>query len=320
MALMLAPYNSAMRLGMGFNSYTQALCVNDVVRKPGNVLASEGDLRAAQLTQKTDAATSQLTAGLQRAPPRAVLEAAEGAFQRTIVDGQKEVSQVVNWEATFIENSSDVLQKLDVSGALSIKMAGLGQLSGKASFVDSTEIKKADINYLVHVKVVNQRLVADNVTEFCPIDYIAPGRFTEIYGDCFISGFIEGGEFDALVSITTADTMKKNHIHGGLELSANISGVDVAGSVEGGKDDNSTLKNAKTKISVTWSGGGDIRDDKIKEWTLQNLKEVAMSFPDAVAACKQRSLSKLMPKLADGFFAGPQRVRQRNLDQIYLFA
>ena len=43
MALMLAPYNSAMRLGMGFNSYTQTLCVNDVVRKPGNIPATDGD-------------------------------------------------------------------------------------------------------------------------------------------------------------------------------------------------------------------------------------------------------------------------------------
>lgn len=127
-------------------------------------------------------------------------------------------------------------------------MAGLGSLSGKAAFVDSTDIQKADINYLIHVKVVNQRLIADNITAFCPIDYIEPGQFTEVYGDCFISGFIEGGEFDALVSITTKDTMKKNGISGELELSANISGVDVAGKVGGRKDDNSTLKEAKTKI------------------------------------------------------------------------
>jgi hypothetical protein len=127
-------------------------------------------------------------------------------------------------------------------------MAGLGQLSGKAGFLDSTEMKKADINYLIHVKVVNQRLIADNVTEFCPIDHIQDGQFTEIYGDCFISGFIEGGEFDAIVSITTEETMKKNHLDGELKLSATISALEVSGEVKGTKDDNSTLKNAKTKI------------------------------------------------------------------------
>jgi hypothetical protein len=114
---MLAPYNSAMRLGMGFNSYTQALCVNDVVRKPGNVPATEVDLRAAQLTKQTDAATSKEVAiGSQKHPPQAVLEGATGTVARKIVDGQKEVSQVVSWTAEFVDNASDVLEKLNVSG------------------------------------------------------------------------------------------------------------------------------------------------------------------------------------------------------------
>ncbi|KAF5539435.1 hypothetical protein FMEXI_8924 [Fusarium mexicanum] len=278
-----------MRLGMGFNSYTQTLCVNDVVRKPGNVPATEGDLRAAQLAQPVDPSQpKQITGGTQQPPPKEVLEGASGTFSRKVIDGQKEVSQVVTWEASFIENSSDVIKKLDVSGALSIKMEGLGQLSGKAAFVDSTDIKNAAIKYLVHVKVTNQRLIAENITEFAPIDNIDPGQFTDIYGDCFISGFIEGGEFDALVTITTEDTIKKNSLSGGLELSANVSGFDISGKVEGGKTENSTANKSRTKISVTWSGGGDIREDTIKEWTLENLKEVAMSFPDAVAACPQR--------------------------------
>jgi hypothetical protein len=49
--------------------------------------------------------------------------------------------------------------------------------------------------------------------------------------------------------------------------------------------------------SVTWSGGGDIREDSIKEWTMPNLKEVAMSFPDAVAACKENILFTTVPHL-----------------------
>lgn len=133
-------------------------------------------------------------------------------------------------------------------GALTVKMAGLGGLSGHGSFVDSTDIKTADINYLVHVKVTNQRLIGENVTEFHPVEHVQPGEFTDVYGDCFISGFIEGGEFNALVSITTAATMKKMHIGGGLSLNASFSGVEVEAKVEGAKDDNSTLKNARTKI------------------------------------------------------------------------
>ena len=120
MSVMLVDYNSAMRLGMGFNSYTQQLCVNDVVRKPGNVKATERDLRAVQLNESTDAAghaqPKQITAGSQLLPPQQVLEGASGSMSRTFVDGQKEVSQIVSWSATFIENSSDLLEKLEVSG------------------------------------------------------------------------------------------------------------------------------------------------------------------------------------------------------------
>ncbi|KAJ4253321.1 hypothetical protein NW762_010476 [Fusarium torreyae] len=287
MAFKVVEYNSAMRLGMGYNSYTDSLCVNDVVRKPGNIPASESDLHAARLAAAMDEKAGQprqLTTGSEQLSPQGFLEGASGTVKRTVVDGQKEVSQVVTWSASFIENSSELLQKLGVSGALSIKMSGVGSLSGKAAFVDSTETKKADVNYVITVNVANQRLIADDVTEFCPIDNIQEGQFTDIYGDCFISGFIEGGEFSAVVSITTADTMKKNSLSGSLELSANISGLDVEGKAGGAKDDNSTIKNAMTTFKVIWSGGGDIRDDSIKEWTLQNLKEVAMSFPDSVAA------------------------------------
>lgn len=116
---MTVDYNSAMRLGMGFNSYTQSLCVNDVVRKPGNIPATESDLRVAQSPEITDAATAkrkQLTTGSEGAPPQGFLEGAKGTVTRTIQDEQKELSQVVSWDAEFIENSSDVLKKLDVSG------------------------------------------------------------------------------------------------------------------------------------------------------------------------------------------------------------
>ena len=54
---------------------------------------------------------------------------------------------------------------------------------------------------MIHVEVLNQRLVGDSVTQFMPLRNVSPIRFTEVYGDSFISGFLEGGTFNALVSI-----------------------------------------------------------------------------------------------------------------------
>ncbi|KAK6497175.1 hypothetical protein TWF506_004650 [Arthrobotrys conoides] len=287
MALMTVPYNSAMRLGMGFNSYTQTLCVNDVVRKRGGIPATEEDLHVANQVEQPDA-SKRIDGGARQIPLKDVLDEASGTISRTVVDGQKEVSQTVTWDGSFVENSSDILKKLEVSGALTIKLDGLGGVSGKAAFVDSEDIKTADVRYSLNVKVTNQRLVADEMTQFVPIPHIEAGQFTEIYGDCFISGFIEGGVFDALITITTADTKKKNSLSGSLSLSAKISGVQVDGTVAGASDKDEAFKNATTNIKVTWSGGGDIRPDRVKNWTLENLKEIAMGFPDAVAACPQR--------------------------------
>jgi hypothetical protein len=44
MGLLTAPYNNAMRLGSGLNSYTQQLCINNAVIKDKGEIASHSDL------------------------------------------------------------------------------------------------------------------------------------------------------------------------------------------------------------------------------------------------------------------------------------
>lgn len=77
MSQMLAPYNSGMRIGTGFNSYTQQLCVNNAVVKENKDPATVADLRP---------------------------------------QGTEELSQTVKWSGRFVENASDVLDSLDISG------------------------------------------------------------------------------------------------------------------------------------------------------------------------------------------------------------
>jgi hypothetical protein len=68
----------------------------------------------------------------------------------------------------------------------------------------------ADLNFYVSVKVVNQTinevdsLVYNKLnTELDDKDFLA------IFGDSFISGFIEGGEFTAVVSMKILNKEKK---------------------------------------------------------------------------------------------------------------
>lgn len=121
-------------------------------------------------------------------------------------------------------------------------------------------------------------------------------KFTETYGDSFISGFTEGGEFNALVSIKLNDSSKKKDISGKLAIDLKFSAVKVGGSGDGGKKDESSKIDGDTTITISWSGGGSIMDGivgvenlkvggTVVDWSLDNLKKVAMEFPGHVKTC-----------------------------------
>ena len=96
-----------------------------------------------------------------------------------------------------------------VTGSLQIKCDAIsGGGSASASFVDMKKFKESDINYFIQVRVTNQRIGNPNLTEFDPIPDLPDTEFARVYGDSFISGFTEGGEFNALVSIKLNDHTK----------------------------------------------------------------------------------------------------------------
>ncbi|KAF7358356.1 hypothetical protein MVEN_00885600 [Mycena venus] len=237
MAYLLAPYNSAMRLGMGFNSFTQQLCINDAVKTKDNQTAAERNLRPQY--KKGDMDSSQAS--------------------------------------------------LNISGSLEIKCDAIGGGGGaSAHFIDSNKFKESDLNYFIQVKVTNEQLVAHDVTEFCPVSNVSDAEFTRVYGDLFISGFIEGGEFNALVSIKLKDRTKAKEIGGKIKIDLDLKAASVHGEAEGGKDLESTYE-GETTISVSWTGGGDIKDESVTDWTLATLKTVFMEFPERVMACPMRT-------------------------------
>jgi hypothetical protein len=161
-----------MRLGQGFNSYTQQICINEAVT--------------------VDRPPVTIT------PP----------------------SQIVTYSSRYVSKISDVTNSMNISGALNIKY---GMVSGGASgsFIDSSKFQQSDINFLVTVKVVNQTQQADpEALVFKPLlqqgvasaGAMTSEQFTKKFGDCFISGFQEGGEFYGLISIKVLETTKKTDI------------------------------------------------------------------------------------------------------------
>ncbi|ODM15565.1 hypothetical protein SI65_09168 [Aspergillus cristatus] len=258
----LAPYNDSMRIGSGFNSYTQQLRINDAVVKENKTSATDDDLRP------------KLTRG------------DEGT-----------VSQQVTFTSKFVDHASEITEALNISGALEIKWNGLN-VQGSASYLDSSKVKESDLNYFVQVKVVNQQLIADNTTKFNAIPNVPvtdTKRFTDIYGDSYVSGFLEGGEFNALLSVKADGKESARQIKGALSLSLEKAGFGVSGSASGEYTHDELIKNSETSITVSWSGGGDIRDEesKAKGWTIDSMAKAAFSFPDRVRRTPQRTYAIL---------------------------
>ncbi|KAI0151373.1 hypothetical protein BJ166DRAFT_535843 [Pestalotiopsis sp. NC0098] len=280
MAMTLAPYNNAMRLGMGFNSYTQQLCVNDAVIKPNHIKAQERDLR-------NKAAAAAASGDLPQLPPVDFGDGGPktGTVSRTVGG----VSQTVTWTTKFVDSLSEVTNSMNISGSLEIKYGGVGG-KGAGAFIDSNKFKESDLAFHLQVKVVNQVLEGDEITEFNPIKDLPSNQFTDVFGDSFISGFITGGEFNALVCYKVKDKSKLRDIKASAEINFDkVPGLTVSAQGQAHLEESDTSAVAETNVSVSWSGGGEIKDPSIKEWGVKELKAAAIEFPDKVAKFPQRT-------------------------------
>lgn len=197
------------------------------------------------------------------------------------------VSQMVTYCTRYVDKLSQITDAMSISAALSIKTAAAGG-GASGSYVDSDKFKESQINFFVQVKVTNQILMAEDVTQFQPIEGVTGGpEFTKVFGDAFISGFIEGGELDAVISIKMKEGANDKGIKAALEANFGKGGVGGSVSASGSYDHATAFNDTETTITVNWCGGGSIKE-KATLWSIESLTQAAASFPQNVAECPQR--------------------------------
>jgi hypothetical protein len=130
--------------------------------------------------------------------------------------------------------------------------------------------------------------------EFKEIPGLPADDFTEVYGDAFISGFYEGGEFAAVISVEVHDESKLKHVKEALDITLNLgpSPLAVGAGEQFDKVHSSALRDTAMTISVNWSGGGEIKKPEIP-WTLESVIQTANAFSTMVARCPAKTTAIL---------------------------
>jgi hypothetical protein len=179
--LLLVPYNDSMRLGQGYNSFLQKPCVHNAVN-----MDADHDGTLGSKASHTESSPPAYSGG--------------------------DVSQVVSYSSRFVSKMSEVVKSMNISAGMSIKNGGVS-VSGNLLNVDELKFTASDLNAVVSVKVVNQQRDVHDAADFIPPKFeMTSETFHEIYGDCYISGFVEGGDLHGIVSIKVLDASKKEKI------------------------------------------------------------------------------------------------------------
>lgn len=207
--------------------------------------------------------------------------------------GARGPSQTVTYSSRFVDKLSDVTDDMAISGALSVKMAKIGG-SGRGSFVDSDKFKQSDLNFYISVKVTNQTVNFKDALIYNKMRSIEPGSedHNKVYGDTFISGFQEGGEFNAIISMKVHNKAKLLDIQAEAKVALTAGPVDITAEANVGIARTNLEMNTETTIQVSWCGGGHIKPME-QPWNIQSVMQAAARFPSLVADCPQRTYAIL---------------------------
>lgn len=154
---------------------------------------------------------------------------------------------------------------------------------------------------------MNQTTIVDETCEFQALENIMPGTaaFNDAFGDCYISGFIEGGDFNGIISMRVIDRSKIDTVTAKIKQGMSSGGssdfnMDIDAFSRAGGSTN-IAQDTECTISVSWMGGGQIKDPRVA-WDMDSVYASAAAFPALVAKCPQKTYAILTKYKANRSF------------------
>lgn len=140
---------------------------------------------------------------------------------------------------------------------------------------------------------MNQTTTVDETCEFQPLENVMPGTaaFNDAFGDCYISGFIQGGDFNGIISMRVVDRSKVEAVTAKIKQGMSSGGssdfnMDIDAFSRVGNS-TSIASDTECTVSVSWMGGGQVKDPRV-QWDMDSVYASAAAFPALVAKCPQR--------------------------------
>ena len=140
-------------------------------------------------------------------------------------------NQTVLFSSKQVKKVSEISDAMGFKASAAVKTGTIGPGAEVGSnLASSGDFNSNTLNFLVHVKAVNEKDDYNESWNFNPVEGLVDRlktikgvteedsahkraiEFTNIYGDTFISDFVEGGEIYALVGIKSRTTANMNDI------------------------------------------------------------------------------------------------------------
>lgn len=336
-------YNVRMKRGQGYNSYIQEVRIDNAVsitkmRKnsaPASVPISEASTLIAE-----PASSQPVSKPAPPGPPAPAQSADMHDILATLTESLKKSTpeppqapklpyllkldpnarhnQTVTFSSKQVKSIVEMNNAMGFNASAAIKATSLGPgADARSSLATRDDLNTNDVNFLVHVKVVNE---ADDRKEEWSFNEVASlhqvlgddkepvsakeqharsVEFTRIYGDCFISDFVEGGEIYAWVGIKSQDRKNSRQlaVHASAQLTPMGLPVQASGEMDASQERNRLFSQATTSIRIQWRGGGQIKNHDFP-WGMDSLILIANAFPSMVAVRPAKIRAVLTPYIA----------------------
>ncbi|KKY13617.1 hypothetical protein UCDDS831_g08854 [Diplodia seriata] len=306
MAYLIAPYSDSMQLGQGFNSFTQEIQDENAVSfdrlradaSPAQPYfpeaisqAEQGD--AYECGSEASMLTSATPTSSQWNQTRAAPNVIDNGSGLAPVFRKDRKSPIVTFTSRFVDNFSEVATEMNISPAVPIMRQSRSGSDAGLPF-DTRHFYEADLNYYLGVRVLTRQ--NRPAAAFAGAQALTNrSSDSSNIGDCFISGFLEGGQLHALISVQLKDKKRRAEVSECLEAVLKISTgkfTPLSGTVEAAMC--TIMEHSRINVEVSNVGGGTITLHD-QSSILQSLRDVASNFPD-LAANKPETIFAILTK------------------------